>query len=245
MLSLIQRALRASIEGRAERLGPFVVRFDDHNDNPFLNYAIPDDDAAPTSQDVDSLIAAFIGRARRPRLEYITPSLNVDRAFEAAGFVTDVELALMTATPATFIKPPAVSGLELQHMTPDDDLWAVVSVQNAAYGETAPVGQHNVDNRRTTLQGGGGVVLARYFGTPVGAGLFTPPKYELAEICGVGVLAAYRRRHIASATAAALTEAVFAAGATPYLQTETVNEERLYGSLGYMTVGHLTTTSLP
>ena len=59
MLTHIQRALRASIEGRAERLGPFVVRFDEDNDNPFLNYAIPDDGAVPTSQEVDSLIAAF------------------------------------------------------------------------------------------------------------------------------------------------------------------------------------------
>ena len=31
----------------------------------------------------------------------------------------------MTVTPAIFIKPPAVSGLELQHLGPDDDLWAV------------------------------------------------------------------------------------------------------------------------
>ena len=127
MLTHIQRALRASIEGRAERLGPFVVRFDEDNDNPFLNYAIPDDGAAPTSQEVDSLIAAFVRRSRRPRLEYITPSPDVDRALDAAGFVTDLALALMTATPATFIKPLAVSGLELQHLGLDDDLWAVVS----------------------------------------------------------------------------------------------------------------------
>ena len=68
---------------------------------------------------------------------------------------------------------------------------------------------------------------------------------RLAEIVGVGVLAAYLRRHVASATAAALTEAVFTTGAIPYLQTETVNEERVYGSFGYMTVGHLTAKSLP
>ena len=247
MLSVIQRSLRASIEGRAERLGPFIVRFDEHSDNPFLNYAIPDEDAVPSSQDVDSLIAAFVGRRRRPRLEYLTPSPGVDQALEAAGFVTDLELAVMTATPAAFLKPPAVPGLELEHIGPydNDELWAVVTVQNAAFCETAAVSQHHVDDRRATLQGGGGMVLARYLGTAVGAGVFTPPKYNLAEIAGIGVLAAYRRRHIASAMVGALTEAVFATGATPYLQTETINEKRLYGCLGYMTVGHLTATSLP
>ena len=244
MLSVIQRALRASIEGRAERLGPFVVRYDDHNDNPFLNYAIPDDKATPTTQEVDSLIAAFREKGRRPRLEYIAPLPDVDRALEAAGFITDLELALMTVTPATFIKPEAVSGLELEHLGPDDDLWAVVSVQNAAFGATTPADRHVVERQRATLEAGGGVVLARCFGVPVGAGSFTPPKYELAEIVGVGVLAAYRRRHVATATVGALTEAVFATGATPYLQTETVNEDRLYGSLGYVTVGHLTAKSL-
>jgi hypothetical protein len=245
MLTVIQRALRASIESRAERLGPFLVRFDEHSDNPFLNYAVPDDGADPTSQEVNVLITAFVGRGRRPRLEYITPSLLVDRAVKAAGFVTDLELAIMTATPATFIKPPAVAGLDLKHLGPEDDLWAAVRVQHVAYGGTTPIGQHDIDSRRATLEGGGGIVLARYFGTPAGAGLFTPPKYEMAEIAGVGVLAAYRRRHIASAIAGALTEAVFTTGATPYLQTEPANEERLYGTLGYVTVGHLTLTSLP
>jgi GNAT superfamily N-acetyltransferase len=245
VLSVVQRALRASIEGRAERLGLFVARFDDHNDNPFLNYAIPDDSAAPTAQDVDSLIAAFRGRGRRPRLEYVAPLPEVDRALEAAGFITDLELALMSVTPATFIKPQVVPGLWLQHLRPDDDLWVVVSVQNAAYGETTPADRHDVESRRANLEAGGGIVLARYSGVPVGAGSFTPPKYELAEIVGVGVLPAYRQRHVASGIVSALTEAVFATGAIPYLQTETVNEDRLYGSLGYMTFGHLTAKSLP
>ena len=129
-------------------------------------------------------------------------------------------------------------------MGPEDDLRPVVRVQNAAYGGTARVGQHEIDARRTTLEGGGGIVLALCSGTPAGAGLFTPPKYDMAEIAGVGVLAAYRRRHIASAIAGALSEAVFSTGATPYLQTETGNE-RLYSALGYVTVGHLIATSFP
>lgn len=89
------------------------------------------------------------------------------------------------------------------------------------------------------------MVLARCDGAPAGAGLFTPPHEGLAEIAAVGVIPEYRRRGIASAVGAALTRAVFAAGAMPYLQTETKNEQRLYGRLGYRAIGELIATSLP
>jgi len=42
-LSIIQASLRAGIEPRGIRVGPFLVAFDPHTDNPFRNYAIPDD----------------------------------------------------------------------------------------------------------------------------------------------------------------------------------------------------------
>jgi predicted GNAT family acetyltransferase len=58
------------------------------------------------------------------------------------------------------------------------------------------------------------------------------------------VIPEHRRRGIASAVGAALTRAVFAAGAIPYLQTETRNEQRLYGRLGYRAIGELIAASL-
>ncbi len=57
-------------------------------DNLFLNYAIPDDGAEPTNDEIGALIAAFANRRRRPRLEYVTPSPGVERALATAGFAT-------------------------------------------------------------------------------------------------------------------------------------------------------------
>jgi hypothetical protein len=47
----------------AERIGPFLVRFDEHSDSPFRNYAIPDDAAQPSAEDVAALVVAFSRRA--------------------------------------------------------------------------------------------------------------------------------------------------------------------------------------
>jgi len=41
MLSMIQTALRANIADSAERVGPFLVIFNDHNDNPFFSCGCP------------------------------------------------------------------------------------------------------------------------------------------------------------------------------------------------------------
>ena len=39
--------------------------------NPFLNYAIPDDGGIASPDDVESLVAAYQARGRKPQLEYI------------------------------------------------------------------------------------------------------------------------------------------------------------------------------
>lgn len=78
-----------------------------------------------------------------------------------------------------------------------------------------------------------------------GSGLFTAPAHGLSEIAAVGVLPRYRRQRIATVIGTVLSRAVIACGATPDLQTETTNEHRLYGKLGYRAVGELVVRSLP
>jgi hypothetical protein len=48
--SRIQSYLRfaASQQRDTERIEPFIATFNRYNDNPFLNYAIPDDNAVPS-----------------------------------------------------------------------------------------------------------------------------------------------------------------------------------------------------
>ena len=53
-LQRIQSYLRvAAPRGREhERIGPFLATFNVSTDNPYLNYAIPDDSATPDAGDV-------------------------------------------------------------------------------------------------------------------------------------------------------------------------------------------------
>jgi hypothetical protein len=56
MESRIQSYLRfaASQQRDTERIGPFLATFSRHSANPYLNYAIPDDGAAPSLADVNA-----------------------------------------------------------------------------------------------------------------------------------------------------------------------------------------------
>ncbi len=79
--------LRALMASRARGVGPFLVSFDAHDPGPFRNYAVPDDHARPTADEVDRLTASFRDRHRVPRLEYLPDvSPAVEPALRAAGF---------------------------------------------------------------------------------------------------------------------------------------------------------------
>jgi len=81
--------LRASLRQwrECEQIGPFLAAFARSSTNPFFNYAIPDDGAAPSPRTVVALIDAYVSRGLRPRLEYV-PELApaVEPALLAAGF---------------------------------------------------------------------------------------------------------------------------------------------------------------
>src|SRR6266542_201963 len=110
----IQAYLRvAAPRGREhEQIGPFLATFSPATDNPYLNYAIPDDGATPSESDTAALAEAYRGRERKPRLEYI-PSLAsaVEPALLAAGFEAEGRLPLMTY--AGGAEAPAPDGIEI------------------------------------------------------------------------------------------------------------------------------------
>lgn len=244
MLSRIQSTLRSVVERASTRVGPFLVHIDEHSESPFRNFAIPDDDAAPTAAQVQELIAAFGDHGRTPRLEYVAPAPAVDESLLGAGFTLETRLPLMTVGQDELHDLAVPNDLALITAGSDAELWEVAAVQNVAYGEQEPT-QPDLDRLRSTVDRGGAVILARHGDRPAGAGLFAPPAHGLTEIAAVGVLPEYRRRGIASAVGRALTDAAFAAGVTPFLQTETENENRLYGRLGYRTIGAVVAMSLP
>jgi ribosomal protein S18 acetylase RimI-like enzyme len=203
-LRLFQAAILADARSNRDvvELGPFVATFNPRDANPYLNYAVPLESAEPASAEVQELVAAYRGRKRRPRLEYI-PAVApaVEEALREEGFEQEGRLPLMTAGS---LRRSRVPGIELVSPGTDEEFGAVASVQWEAYEEEPPVPQQVIDALKRTSELGGVVCLAREeaTGEPAGAGLCVAPDHGCAELTSVGVRAAFRRRGIAEAMAA-------------------------------------------
>ncbi|MFN8539277.1 MAG: hypothetical protein U0232_17600 [Thermomicrobiales bacterium] len=177
MTTQIQGYLRALAARRqlSERVGPFLAGYDAHSDLVYRNYAIPDDGAEPTPEEVQALIAAF-ERQRTPRLEYVPVAAPaVEGALLAAGFVIEGHYPLMTVTAETARDLPEPQGIELLLATSDEELRGVATVQNIVGDEPAAPTEHDVARLRSAVEAGGVVALARdaATGAPVGAGRTT------------------------------------------------------------------------
>ncbi|GAA1333293.1 GNAT family N-acetyltransferase [Saccharothrix algeriensis] len=244
MLADIQTSLRESIRPDAEQVGPFLVRFDGHSDNAFMNYAVPDPGAEPTAAQVADLVAAFRARSRTPRLEYLRPLPAVDAALAGAGFTVDQLLPVMAVDRADLRVPPPPAGVELVEAVSDDELAAAARVQHEAFGVAALPREAAIEQQRA-LVADGGLLLALVDGVPVGAGAYTGPRGGLSQVAGIAVLPGFRRRGIAGAVCGRLTRWVFDAGCAPFLETEADGKaERLYGPIGYRTIGESVSVSL-
>jgi hypothetical protein len=56
---------------QTQRVGPFLATCTPTADNPYLNYAIPDDGASPTALEIAGHVDWYRDRRRKPRLEYV------------------------------------------------------------------------------------------------------------------------------------------------------------------------------
>lgn len=221
-----------------KRVGPFVATFNRENDNPYLNYAMPEDGATPSAVDVQALVAAYRERDRKPRLEYITLlAPAVEPALISEGFAGEGRLPLMTCGAASDVREVVVEGIELVAPSSEEDYRATAFVQWEAYEEQGDVSQHAVDALRRATEAGGVVVLARDVEThePAGAGACTAPHDGLAELTSVGVRKPFRRRSIAAAMASWLAEQAFAKGMTGvFLMAHGEAEARIYARAGFV-----------
>lgn len=244
----LQGALRASIERGAERIGPFLATFDETSDIPPRNYAIPDDGAAPTRQDVEALVATFLARGRLPHLEMVVPAPAVERALADAGFVTERRLPLLIHAPGSLSAAAAGDAgsgdVTAALVTEPDDLRAAATIQKVAYEDDDRIEQSDIDRLTRTIRSGGGIALGWLHGVPVGSGVFAPPAAGFSEVAAVGVLPPARRRGVAAAVTRVLTAGAAATGATPFLQAEDIDTARIYQRAGYRIVGELAMLAL-
>jgi len=247
----IQSYLRATASRvrDTERIGPFLATFDRTSDHPFLSYAIPDDGAEPTADDVAALIGAYRARGRRPRLEFLPAVAPAAEAvLLAGGFAVEARPPLMTCGPADAVEIADPPGIEL--VTPESDAEHVarVRVTAAAFGE--PAGDPDADDggadaatvarTRDTVAAGGIVILARdaQTGASAGGGVCTPPGDGATELAGIGVRQEYRRRGVAAAITSRLAREAFAAGVrTAFLTPGDDGALRVYERAGFRSRG--------
>jgi ribosomal protein S18 acetylase RimI-like enzyme len=236
MHTMLQASLRNALRSShdVEPVGPFLAAFDPDSDSPFRNYAVPDDGARPTREQVEDLRRAFVRRGRQPRLEFLPAAAPaVEAALTRAGFVTDARLAIMTCAPAQLREPAPPPDVELDVAVQAGGLREAADTQNAAYGapEATPA---DVARLEGTVAAGGIVGIAREAGgRAVASGLVAAPNEGLAELAAVGVLPAWRRRGIAAALTGGLSRAAFERGVGTLMLMSYRSEQGIYGRAGF------------
>jgi GNAT superfamily N-acetyltransferase len=236
----IQQYLRgaAAHERDTERVGPFLATFDVRDSNPYLSYAIPDDGAVPTADEVAALLDIYTRRDRLPRLEYL-PSVApaVERALLDGGFVVEAQLPGMVCLPEGALPIAAPEGIAIAVPDTDADWHDMTIAQHAAFGIGAPEEDPDAPARgRARLADGGVTLVARDTGSGaiIGGGVATVPADGVTEIAGIGVLESHRRRGIAGAITAELTRRAFAAGVeVAWLTPGHEGAHRVYARAGY------------
>jgi ribosomal protein S18 acetylase RimI-like enzyme len=237
----------ASAGRTVEVVGPFLATFTDDDANPYLNYAIPDDDAEPTPDEVAMLAAAFDRHNRVPRAEYfpaLCPALG--GALAQAGFVTEAVLTLMGAGRDDLRPPDTPSGFTVRPPATAYELDAAARVQRAAFGEAVPAGTDEAALLQRVLANGGSVAAAfeAASGRVVGAGCCSGPRGCFAEITGIGVEKARRGHGLASSLTWSLANSAFAAGAElVFLTPGSATALRSYARVGFRRIGDQVHTS--
>jgi ribosomal protein S18 acetylase RimI-like enzyme len=246
----IHAYLRASLSAAREttRVGPFLASFAAEDALRFLNYAVPDDGAAPQRADVQALEVAFRRRDRMPRLEYVPAAAPaVEGALLDAGWVPEGRLPLMILPADIALEADLPEGIEIVSPSSSGDYLATAAAQNEAYGDDPP-GPDGGAGLRRTVDRGGRVVMARDRGSSdvVGGGLFPAPQDRVTEVAAIGVRAAYRRRGIATAMVRCLAREARDLGVeTIFLMAESSIEEGIYARIGFETIGEMLHISRP
>jgi GNAT superfamily N-acetyltransferase len=220
---------------------PFVLFFNPSDDLRFYNYGVPVE-AASRLQDGElaSLRAVFAAHNRLLRFEFIEEAApDLASAFAAAGVAEEGHNPLLVCTPDSLRPAAEVPGLVICRLTresPRADLAAFISVQGQSFGEedrVDPTDAQVADLRRRSGQGSH-YFLGRLDGEPVAAGAHTAPLDGFTELVGIATLAEYRRRGVAGALVAAMTEAAFRVGVrVAFLSAADERAGRVYERVGF------------
>jgi ribosomal protein S18 acetylase RimI-like enzyme len=230
---VVQKFVRSRV-GDGARTGPFSILFSPGDRSPYGNYAIPDDDARPTSDDVTALEEAFRTRKRRPRLEYVPAACPaVEAVLVDAGFTVELRPPLMTRRPVAGVAATIADGFDLVFVDDPVGLEHAVSIEAEANdGDEADF------QFLKRIPGRGGRVAVAYerrTGEPASAGAFIRPIDGVTEVVSIATRPAFRRIGLGQAITAMLAEGAFAAGChLTWLSAAGEAQSKIYARAGFM-----------
>jgi len=238
----IQQSVVANLSARPApvEVGPFVIGVDPATDNPGINYASPQPGAAITPADVTALVAAFGEAGRKPRLEYVTSCApGLEALLTAAGFTVEARHEYLVCSPGSLTTPPTPDGFDLREPSTEEQRAAMMSAQHDAFGGEPVASEADVARiRRLQSSGGIAVMAVNGDGTCAGGGLAVAPNAGVSEVAGIAVREPYRRRGLAGAITAGITERLFAAGTEiAWLEASGEDSWRVYERIGYRPAG--------
>ena len=241
MDTIVQNSVIAQLSRRPRtvEVGPFVIGWDPTTDSRFVNYATPRLDAV-TATDVAALVAAFREIGQVPRLEYvISRAPGLEQHLLEAGFTVEARHHYLVCTPDSLTVPTLPEGFEIVEPTTDEEYAGLIAAQNEAFGGEPVATPADIARVRRTQDNGGVVLLARSVdGAYVGGGQASPPGAGVTEVAGIAVREAFRRRGIAGAVTAAITERAFASGVqAAWLEASGEDSWRVYERVGYAPTG--------
>jgi ribosomal protein S18 acetylase RimI-like enzyme len=239
----VQRFAVANLRRRplVVETGGFVAGFDPATTSPYINYATPLPGAEPTGEDVTALIRAFRERGLKPRLEFAPDAAPaVEPALRAAGFTLEQAHEYLVCTPATLVVPQSATGApEVETPATDEEYASIDAALSEAFaGEFASSPEGAARLRRSQESGGGVRFVRAPDGGCAGGATCSAPAVGTSELAGVGTRPAFRGRGIAAAVTAALTGAMFAAGAeSVWLEYSGEGSRRVYERIGFRPQG--------
>ena len=218
---------------------PFLLFFHETDTSPESNYAFLEGPGGDHLQDpLKKLPTLFTERHRIPRLQFIEESCKrLAQVLRSSGWTEQERSSVMICTPQTYQPAPHVSGLTIITLSQTSSIEEICEGLDAnalgfdPHAQPATL-QEAEEFRRDLLLSR--AFTARLNGQLVGAGMFTDIHEEMTELVGIATLEAFRRRGIATALTAFMTQTAFSQGATlVFLIAANEQAGRVYERVGF------------
>lgn len=218
---------------------PFTAFFSITDSSEDANYALPNISGnGYLPDDLARLQAMFKEHDRKPRLEFVEEVFpHLSPILHSAGWSKIEQSQVMICVPETYQSTPEILGLEITTLSHESEIEEIREGLDTNILGFDPLAE------RATLQDAeefrqnlilSRAFTARLYDHPVAAGMFTEIHEELTELVGITTLESFRRRGIAAALTAYMTQVAFQQGATlVFLIAANAQAGRVYERVGF------------